>query len=153
AEVGAARIALSCNRGAAMSRHAQVGIEVDTGPEAVMGSTRMKAGTAQKLVMNMISTAVMIRLGRTFDNLMIKLNCKNEKGRNRAARLFLEATGKGDVAYAKRALGHAGGSLEIAVLMEKTCATDAQAREALAASDGHFQKALDWLSERLPAML
>ena len=145
AEIGAASISLSCNRDAVMSRHAKISIELETGPEVVMGSTRMKAGTAEKMVMNMISTAVMIRLGRTYDNLMIKLDCKNRKGRNRAARLFLEATGGDNIAYARKALETSGGSLEIAVLVELTGATVDQAKEALEKFNNHFSNALNWL--------
>jgi len=145
AKVGAARVSLSCNRGAIISVHAQIGIELETGPEVVMGSTRMKAGTAEKMVMNMISTAVMIRLGRTWDNLMIKLNCKNQKGRNRAARIFAEATGKSDLAYARKALDNADGSLEIAVLTELTGAAKDEADEALEKCGRYFSKALDLL--------
>lgn len=146
ARIGAGRVSISCNPGAVLSEHAQIGIEVDTGPEAIMGSTRMKAGTAQKLVMNMISTAAMIRLGRTYDNLMIKLDCKNQKGRNRAERLLMEAVGWEDPDHAKAALDRADGSVEVAALMALAGVTAARAREALAACGEHFQDALAWLA-------
>ena len=148
AKVGAARIAFSCNKGAAMTKYAQVGIEVETGPEVVMGSTRMKAGTAQKMVTNMVTTAVMIQLGRTFDNLMININVgvkKSSKVVNRAPREFMEAVGNYDITYAKQALDKAGGSLEIAVLMELTGVTAEKAAEVLAECNRNFPKALGLL--------
>jgi len=146
-KTGAGRISLACNKGAVISGYAEVAIEIDTGPEVIMGSTRMKAGTAEKLVMNMVSTAVMIKLGRTYDNLMIKLHCQNHKGLNRTLRLFREATGINDLEYARNALGKSDGRLEIAVLVELTGAQKENAEQALETSGGNFTRALTMLKK------
>jgi N-acetylmuramic acid 6-phosphate etherase len=145
--VGAFGISLACNIGATISKYADVAIEIDTGPEVIMGSTRMKAGTAEKLALNMISTAVMIKLGRTYDNLMIKINCRNHKGQNRTLRLFREATGIDDLGYAQQALDNADGFLEIAVLIELSGAQKDAAKKALDACGGHFNRALIMLRD------
>ena len=130
--IGAGTVALACNPHSVMGRHAQVAIEVDTGSEVIMGSTRMKAGTAQKMVMNMLSTAVMVRLGRTYDNLMVCLHAKNEKISNRVIRLFNEATGAAGSGHAQEMLERAGGRLETAILMERAGCSREAAERALA---------------------
>ena len=114
-EIGAGTVSISCNPDAILSSHAEVGIEADTGPEVIMGSTRMKAGTAQKMIMNMLSTCAMIRLGRTYDNLMICVASKNEKLNNRMIRQFQEATGL-SAEEARCSLEQTGGRLDAAVL-------------------------------------
>lgn len=129
--IGAGAICIVCNPNSEMAPHAQVAIEVDTGCEVIMGSTRMKAGTAQKMIMNMLSTTVMIRLGRTCDNLMVCLHAKNEKLINRVVRLYLEATGETDSARAEEALRAAHGRLDVAVLMQKTGADYEKAAQAM----------------------
>ncbi|MFK4566705.1 N-acetylmuramic acid 6-phosphate etherase [Enterococcus sp. UD-01] len=91
-EIGATTGALSCNKGAAISRYADFAIEVATGAEVLTGSTRLKAGTAQKLVLNMISTASMIRQGKAYQNLMVDVQPTNEKLVERAKRIIMEAT-------------------------------------------------------------
>lgn len=91
--LGAATVAVSCNRNAAMSSHAGVAIEVETGPEILTGSTRLKAGTAQKMVCNMLSTASMVRSGKAFHNLMVDLRPTNAKLVDRANRIVAAATG------------------------------------------------------------
>ncbi|GHU79546.1 N-acetylmuramic acid 6-phosphate etherase [Clostridia bacterium] len=113
--VAAGRISISCNPDAVLSRYAQAAIEVATGPEVIMGSTRMKAATAQKMIVNMLSTAAMVRLGRTYDNLMVNIRAHNEKADNRMLRLFAEALGDGDIANAKARLEVAHGDLAAAV--------------------------------------
>lgn len=132
--IGAGTVAISCNPGTVMSAHAQVAIEVDTGPEAIMGSTRMKAGTAQKMIMNMLSTAVMIRCGRTYDNLMVCVRARNGKIGNRMVRLFCEATGCTDGSAAEQRIGEAGGRLDLAVIMELTGVSLADACAAMEGS-------------------
>ncbi len=119
-EIGAGAIAVSCNKDSVMGRHADISIEPDTGAEAIMGSTRMKAGTAQKMILNMISTSVMVQMGRTCGNLMVCLHCKNEKISNRIIRLFQEATGCKDAAHASDMIARAQGDTAVAVLMERT---------------------------------
>ena len=118
--IGAASVCVVCNPNSEMGRHADVAIEMDTGCEVIMGSTRMKAGTAQKMAMNMLSTAIMVQLGRTYDNLMICLKAKNEKISNRIVRLFIDATGETDEDKAREVLTQAGGKLDVAVAMYMT---------------------------------
>lgn len=118
--IGALAVSISCNPDALMSKHADIAIEVDTGAEVIMGSTRMKAGTAQKMVMNMLSTAVMVRCGRTCDNLMVFLKANNGKINNRVIRLFNEATGCTDNVHAQDVIDQAHGKLAVAVLMENS---------------------------------
>ena len=129
--VGAGAIAVSCNPRADMSQHADVGIELDTGAEVIMGSTRMNAGTAQKIVMNMMSTAAMVQLGRTWDNLMICMRAHNTKVDNRAIRLFNEATGCRNSDQAREMLSACGGRLDAAVLAFVSGASPERALDAL----------------------
>ena len=145
AEIGAGRIGLSCNRPAALGRYAQISIEVDTGAEFIMGSTRMKAGTAQKMVMNMLSTATMIALGRTYQNLMVCLSASNGKISNRVIRLFEEACGREDPGHAREMLKRADGRLDLAVIMEIAGTTLVQARAAMEQSRGNLPQALEGL--------
>jgi N-acetylmuramic acid 6-phosphate etherase len=135
-QVGAATIALSCNPNAVISSLATVAIEVDTGPEVLMGSTRLKAGTAQKQVLNMISTATMVRLGKVYRNLMVDLQCSNEKLLERSRRIIMLATG---VSYdeAAKALEAAGGRVKTAILMIRK-GIDRAAAEALLNEAGGF---------------
>lgn len=113
---GAATIGIVNNRGSELAALAELAIELPTGPEVVAGSTRMKAGTSQKLVLNTLSTVAMIRLGKVYRNLMVDLRATNEKLRIRAARIVVEATGAGED-EAKTALDAAGGHAKTAVVM------------------------------------
>src|SRR5690625_5799640 len=88
---GARTAAISCNKDAEISKHAEMAIEVETGPEVLTGSTRLKGGTAQKIVLNMISTAAMIGVGRVYQNLMVDVQATNEKLVERAKRIIMEA--------------------------------------------------------------
>jgi N-acetylmuramic acid 6-phosphate etherase len=119
-------------------------IEVDTGPEVVAGSTRMKAGTAQKLVLTAFSTAVMVKLGRTYSNLMVSMRATNAKLRGRTLRILREATGLTQQECA-RALDDAQGDLKVALVHLLSGADATQAATALAASDGHVRQALHTL--------
>lgn len=112
--LGAGTVALSCNKNGAMNALADISIAVVVGPEVVSGSTRMKAGTAQKLVLNMISTGVMIRLGRVYDNHMVYMNPSNIKLRARAIRIICEET-DADEAEAERALVSGNGNIAEAI--------------------------------------
>jgi N-acetylmuramic acid 6-phosphate etherase len=119
-------------------------IEVDTGPEVVAGSTRMKAGTAQKLVLTAFSTAVMVKLGRTYSNLMVSMRATNAKLRGRTLRILREATGLSPQECSV-ALDEAQGDLKVA-LVHLLSGVDAQrAATALAATDGHVRQALTTL--------
>ncbi len=142
AELGAVTVAVSCNRGALASGHADIAIEVDTGPEVLTGSTRLKAGTAQKLICNMLTTAAMVRLGKTFSNLMIDLRPTNEKLFDRARRIVAEAAGV-DPETAGAALERAGNRCKVATVMLLAGLDVAEAERRLAAASGFVARALD----------
>ena len=114
--LGAGTVLLTANPAAEARPFAGVTIAPVVGPEVIAGSTRLKAGTAQKLVLNMVSTAAMVRLGRVFSNLMIQLQSTNTKLRKRAEGILMEATGV-TAARARTALGRAGNQLPVALLM------------------------------------
>jgi N-acetylmuramic acid 6-phosphate etherase len=116
-------------------------IEVDTGPEVVAGSTRMKAGTAQKLVLTAFSTAVMVKLGRTYSNLMVSMRATNAKLRGRTLRILREATGLSQQECAD-ALDAAHGELKVALVHLLSGADTERAAAALAATEGHVRQAL-----------
>ena len=92
-EVGALTVSVSCNPGSEMERMAEISVTPVVGPEAVTGSTRMKSGTAQKMILNMLSTGIMIRLGKVYENLMIDLQANNHKLEERARHIVMETTG------------------------------------------------------------
>jgi N-acetylmuramic acid 6-phosphate etherase len=140
-KAGALAVALAGNPESAISRLADVKIEVITGPEFIAGSTRLKAGTAQKLVLNMISTITMIRLGKTYGNLMVDLRATSAKLRSRAQRIVAAATGS-DGPEAGKALEAAGGDVKTAIAILLTSAQPTQAADALRASGGRLREAL-----------
>ena len=139
--VDALTIGLVCNPSSPIARQVDLPIEIVTGPEVIGGSTRLKAGTAQKLVLNMISTITMVRLGRTFGNLMVGVRCSNEKQRARARRIIRLATGCTDE-DAYQALDAAEGETKIAILMVLTGDTFATAAERLEQHNGYLRNAL-----------
>lgn len=139
---GALTVGLSCNDDAPLSAAAEHAIEVVVGPEVVTGSTRLKAGTAQKLVLNMISTISMVRLGRTYGNKMIEMSAMNSKLAGRAVRMVSDITGA-DHAAAEAALDAAGGQAKIAVLMIQHGLDAAGARALL---ESHGERLSDALS-------
>jgi N-acetylmuramic acid 6-phosphate etherase len=140
-EHGAYTIGVTMNRGSAISRLAHVTIAPETGPEVLAGSTRMKAGTAEKMVLNMLSTTVMVRLGHVYDNWMIKVAKTNKKLRERALRNLTNATGA-QVFTARHALRQAGDNLQVALIMLKAGLNARQARLRLAATHGDLRKAV-----------
>lgn len=148
ARIGAGRIALSCNKPALLSRHAKVAIEVDTGPEIVMGSTRLKAGTAQKLVLNMISTLSMVQLGHVYRNLMVNVRGDNVKLGHRMLRIFAEATGNPEPETARKKLAAAGGALKTAIVMECAGVDPAQAEAVLQRHGRNVRDALHALNHQ-----
>jgi N-acetylmuramic acid 6-phosphate etherase len=139
---GAVTIGITSNPRTPITRAARISIVTPTGPEAITGSTRMKAGTAQKLVLNMLSTAVMIRLGRVYDNWMIGVALTNRKLQARGLRILMEATGTG-VAEATRALRQSGHNLGVALIMLKTGASAGQAKRLLRDTHGHVHNTLN----------
>ncbi len=141
-ELGAVTVGVACNPGAVLSDHVDFAIELEVGAEVIAGSTRLKAGTAQKAVLNMISTISMVRLGKTLGNLMVDLRATNDKLRDRARRIVLSATGAG-VEAVDQALGAADGEVKLAILMLLTGTEAAQARAHLAAQNGYLRRALE----------
>ena len=140
-QVGATTVAVSCNTGAEISAHADVAIEVDTGPEVLTGSTRLKAGTAQKLVCNMLSTASMIRTGKVFHNLMVDVRPTNAKLVDRARRIVSAATGA-DPETAAAAIDQAGGHAKTAVVMLLTDSDHPTAAARLERAHGDVRTAI-----------
>lgn len=138
---GAFTVGFACNRSSALGSAAGSALELDLGPEFLTGSTRLKAGTAQKLVLNMISTIVMVRLGKTYRNLMVDLSAGNAKLRARSERTVMQATGA-DLTAAEAALSAAQGSVKAAILIILTGLPTASAFELLKNHDGKLQAAL-----------
>jgi N-acetylmuramic acid 6-phosphate etherase len=143
---GARTVLIGSNPGAPLGREVDVHVCVDTGPEAVTGSTRLKAGTAQKLVLNALSTTALVQLGRTWSNLMIGAVVTNEKLRGRLAHALAAATGL-DVAACASALSASDGDGRVALLCLLGGVTAEQARPALAAAGGAVRTALAALSD------
>jgi N-acetylmuramic acid 6-phosphate etherase len=139
--VGALSIALTCNPNSEMSKYADIAIDVDSGPEILAGSTRMKAGTAQKLVLNMISTVTMINLGKTFGNLMVDLQVTNVKLKDRAIRIIQAAT-QVDAKRAEAALSAANNQVKVAIVMLLLQVSESEARLALIRSNDRVREAL-----------
>ncbi|MEV0491956.1 N-acetylmuramic acid 6-phosphate etherase [Streptomyces atratus] len=138
---GALTIGLSCNADSALGAAAKHPIEVVVGPELLTGSTRLKAGTAQKLVLNMLSTITMIRLGKTYGNLMVDVRASNEKLRARSRRIVSLATGASD-AEIEAALAATDGEVKNAILAILGQVDGPTAATLLSASDGHLRAAL-----------
>ncbi|WP_306322916.1 MULTISPECIES: N-acetylmuramic acid 6-phosphate etherase [unclassified Streptomyces] len=138
---GALTVGLSCNADSALAAAADHGIEVVVGPELLTGSTRLKAGTAQKLVLNMLSTISMIRLGKTYGNLMVDVRASNEKLRARSRRIVSLATGADDAAI-EAALAATDGEVKNAILVVLGDVDGPTAERLLTESDGHLRAAL-----------
>jgi N-acetylmuramic acid 6-phosphate etherase len=138
---GAVTIGITSNPRSPLARQVDISIAPDTGPEVISGSTRMKAGTAQKMVLNMLSTASMVRLGRVYEHWMIQMTLTNEKLRRRSARILEQATGV-SASAARHALRQAGHELPVALVMLKGNASATDARRWLGASHGSIRRAL-----------
>ena len=139
--VGCKTAAIACNPGSAVGKAADLAIEVEVGPEVLTGSTRLKSGTAQKLILNMISTASMVRAGKAYQNLMVDVMQTNEKLHVRAENIVIDATGV-ERAEARRAIDAAGGSVKCAITMLLAgCGAD-EARRRLAEAKGHVRAAI-----------
>jgi len=141
-QIGAATVAIACNHASEIGKIAKIAIEVDNGPEILTGSTRLKAGTAQKLVCNMISTAIMIKTGRVFGNLMVDLQLTNEKLIERGKRIVMEATGC-DKGVAENYLSQADYKPKIAIIMILTGLSKEESMQKLEASEGFVKKAIN----------
>jgi N-acetylmuramic acid 6-phosphate etherase len=138
---GAATIGITSNRRTPIARVARIIITPATGPEAIAGSTRLKAGTAQKMVLNMLSTTTMVRLGRVYDNWMIGVALTNKKLQRRGVRVLEEASGE-NVSDAERALRQSGHDLCVALIMLKRKMGAAEARLCLRNAHGDLRAAL-----------
>ncbi|MGH9900823.1 MAG: N-acetylmuramic acid 6-phosphate etherase, partial [Pyrinomonadaceae bacterium] len=143
--VGATTALVTSNPSAPLAPLADIVIAADTGPEVIAGSTRLKAGTAQKLILNMLSTATMIRLGYVTGNRMTNLLPRNSKLRARSLRIFGAETGLGE-GEAGAALDRAGGDLPTALVMFKTGRGREDAERALAAAKGVVARAVESLT-------
>jgi N-acetylmuramic acid 6-phosphate etherase len=141
-ELGALTVGIACNPASALAAAVDRTIEVLTGPELLAGSTRLKAGTAQKVVLNTLSTLVMIQLGRTFGNLMVDVRSTNQKLRHRARRMVVAATGA-DESEADDALDAAAGDHKVAIVSLLAGIDAATASARLAAADGRVRAALE----------
>ena len=140
-KLGTATIALACSANAAIAEYADIALLPVTGAEVVTGSTRMKAGTAQKLVLNMLSTVTMIKLGKVYGNLMVDVKTSNAKLEERAKNIVMEATGcSREESIA--ALSEARGNAKLAIFIHLTGADFAAGQAALARADGHLAQAL-----------
>jgi len=139
--IGALTIGVTSTPGTPLARDPDIPIVVETGPEVIFGSTRMKAGTAQKLVLNTISTGVMIQLGRVYSNLMIEMPATNAKLRSRSVSMVEIASGA-TRPVASQALEASGGSMKEAVIMARLGVDAEAARKMLASSGGNLRKVL-----------
>jgi N-acetylmuramic acid 6-phosphate etherase len=141
AERGAFTAVVTCNPGSPLRSLARVAIVADTGPEAIAGSTRLKATSALKIILNSFSTALMVRLGKTYSNLMAEVSATNDKLRVRRVRILREASGADEIA-AEAALTEADGDLRTALVAVLAGVDASQARLALDATDGTVRGAL-----------
>lgn len=139
--IGAKTATISCNKDAEISKHADFSIEVDAGPEFLTGSTRLKSGTAQKLILNMISTISMIGIGKVFNNLMVDVKPTNEKLVERSKRIIMQAT---DVDYetAEKYFNEAEQNVKLAIVMILTDSDKKTAQEKLVDANGFVKGTL-----------
>ncbi|SFD65766.1 N-acetylmuramic acid 6-phosphate etherase [Bacillus sp. UNCCL81] len=140
-EIGAATVAVSCNKGSKIGQEAEIAIEVVNGPEVLTGSTRLKAGTSQKLVCNMLSTASMVGIGKVYGNLMVDVQSTNEKLVERSKRIVMEATSC-TYEIAEEYLTKSNQSPKVAIVMILTGFSYEQAIEQLKKSEGFVRKAI-----------
>ena len=146
-ERGGVPIGLCTNPHSRLEEVCQVTIAPLVGPEVISGSTRMKSGTAQKLVLNMLSTCAKIKMGKVYGNLMVDLRASNQKLQDRARRLVIHATGAGEK-RAQQLLDRAGGQVKLAILMEKSGLEAEAARDRLEQCRGHLAQAIAMEEEK-----
>lgn len=140
--IGATTIALSCNPDSTIARLADIAISPVVGAEALTGSTRLKSGTAQKLVLNMLTTASMIRIGKTYENLMVDLSVSNQKLAARATRILIEVANC-STEEAELYLKRSNNNVKLAILMALTGMEEPAAQAALRQADGFLRRAAD----------
>ena len=141
-ERGVLTVGLACNAGTPLADLVEIMVASVVGPEVISGSTRLKAGTAQKMVLNMLSTGAMVLLGKTYGNLMVDLQPANAKLRRRAVRIVQSATGL-DATAAAAALHAAGNDVKAAIVAARAGISPEEARARLAASGGVVRRALE----------
>ena len=141
-EVGATTASLSCNKDAEISKHATLPIEVDCGPEFLTGSTRLKSGTAQKLILNMISTVAMIGIGKVYNNLMVDVKPTNKKLVERSKRIIMQAT-ECNYKQEKTKFEEANQDVKLAIVMILTDSSAEEGREKLAKANGFVKQTLN----------
>jgi N-acetylmuramic acid 6-phosphate etherase len=139
--LGALTVGLTTNPDSELSRHVDIAIAPVVGPEVITGSTRLKSGTAQKLVLNMISTGLMVKMGYVFGNLMVNVQLKNEKLEDRARRIVMEITGCTSQ-QAVRAIAESGRNARLAIVMAKLHIGRAEAESRLAGAGDNLWRAL-----------
>lgn len=139
--IGCVTVGLTCNPGSAIAEMADISIAPQVGPEVITGSTRLKSGTAQKLVLNMLSTASMIGIGKTYQNLMVDMNATNAKLVARAVRIVMQAT-ECDARTAEAAMDAAGNNVKLAILTILTGMSVEAAKTSLARAGGFLRRAL-----------
>ncbi|WP_096274259.1 N-acetylmuramic acid 6-phosphate etherase [Paucisalibacillus globulus] len=141
-EVGAYTVSLTCNHNSLISTFADCSIEVIVGPEVLSGSTRMKAATAHKMILNMISTTTMIKLGKVYENLMVDVRVSNFKLLERAKSILMEITGS-SYEEATQLLTEANNEVKPAIVMKKSGVSFKEAKKRLKESNGYVKKAID----------
>ena len=139
--LGALTVGLSCNRDAIQSRHADIAIEMPTGAEILSGSTRLRAGTATKMALNMLTTLTMVQLGKVYGNLMVDMRPTNQKLQDRAVRIVQKALDIEDKAEADALLESAGRDVKTAIVMRSCHVDQEKAREALEKNGGFVRRA------------
>ena len=142
ASLGCRTIGISCSPDSALGQASHIDIAVVVGPEALTGSTRMKSGSAQKMVLNMLTTASMIRLGKSYRNLMVDVNASNEKLRARAVRIVMQATDC-DKHAANEALAEADNNAKLAILLVLTGVGAEQGKKMLQQANGFLRQAVE----------
>ena len=140
--VGCRTAAIACNPGSAVGQAADLAIEVEVGPEVLTGSTRLKSGTAQKMILNMISTTSMVRIGKAYQNLMVDVMQTNEKLHVRAENIVIDATGV-EREEARQAIDAAGGSVKCAITMLLAGCSADEAHRRLEQAHGHVRAAIE----------
>ena len=138
---GAKTVAVTCNRNSQLEKAAHIAIIAEVGPEVIAGSTRMKAGTAQKMILNMLTTGAMTRLGYVYGNLMVNVHLKNEKLAERGVAILERAAGV-TRKRARQLLTAAGNQVPVALVMAKSGVTAPRAERDLNESQGHVRKAI-----------
>lgn len=148
---GATTIGVSCNRDSALGRAAEIDIVAEVGPEVLSGSTRMKAGSAQKMILNMLTTGAMTRLGYVYGNLMVNVSVKNYKLAERGVSILSKAANV-DRSRAEEVLKQSGGSVPVALIMLKTAVNKSEAQRRLKAAGGNVRRAIESSEGAMPSV-